>query len=77
METLLGGLLIPCHKEKNRYLTTSLYGTEVIKEAFGNIAKFGKIAAPLPVFCDFGKNESRNPTFLFHYIKGHLPGTKS
>ena len=46
METLLGGLLTPCQKKKIRQLTTSFYGTEVTKEAFGNIAKFGKITAP-------------------------------
>ena len=45
METLLCGLLTPCQKKK-RHLTTSFYGTEVVKEAFGNIAKFGKITAP-------------------------------
>ena len=39
---------MPKGKEKKRHLTTSFHGTEVIKEAFGNIAKFGKVT-PLPV----------------------------
>ena len=67
----------PMPKEKKRHLTTSFYGTEVVKEAFGNIAKFGKITAPPQFFCDFGKNEYSSPPFLFHHIKEHMPRTKS
>ena len=36
-------------KEKSGTTLPCFYGTEVIKEAFANIAEFGKI--PAPVFC--------------------------
>ena len=46
METLLGGLLTTCQKKTKRHLITSFYDTEVVKEVFGNIAKFGKNNCP-------------------------------